>query len=79
MSNKAINTAIYKSDNPIVPGRKFCAFLVKGQEQLPMVFWATTESEADSKARDWWQTETAKAAAKIERGEKLAQSRGKTK
>jgi len=74
-----ISTVIYKSDSPIVPGRKFCAFLVKDEEQLPMVFWATTESEADSKARDWWQTETAKAAAKVEHGKKLGKSRRKAK
>lgn len=74
-----IGTVIYKSDSPIVPGRKFCAFLVKGEEQLPMVFWATTESEADSKARDWWQTETAKAAAKVEHVKKLGKSRKKAK
>jgi len=41
------------------------------RERLPMVFFAATDAEAARKARDWWESETERAAAKIERGRAL--------
>lgn len=41
-------------------------------ERLPMVFFADTSVDACVKAQRFWADETAKAAAKIERGKALA-------
>jgi hypothetical protein len=67
------------------PEEHHCAFLVRlgtdkktGEairERLPMVFFAATDAEAARKARDWWDTETAKAEAKAERGRELGKNR----
>ena len=45
------------------------------RERLPMAFFAATDAEAARKARDWWDTETVKAAAKAERGRALGKIR----
>ena len=81
-----IETVIYQSDNPVYPGRKFAAFIVKwvdevvdhkktGQKiknQLPVIFYGTTAEQAHERAMTFWDEETAKAKAKTERGKALA-------
>lgn len=86
-----IETVIYESQNPIKPGREFLAFIVveaneldgkkptgrKVKDQLAVTFYGTSATEADAKARKFWEEETAKAKARVERGRALGSSRKK--
>ena len=88
-TSNPIETVIYESQNPIVPERKFCAFLVrevdeikdrkrtgaKVKDQLPMVFWSDTHEGAETKAVTWWETERTKERNKTERGRTVGLSR----
>jgi hypothetical protein len=86
-----VYTALYESDNPIAPEKRFCAFLVreadevkdrektgrKVKEHLPVAFYAETGNAARDKAIQFWNDETAKAKAKAERGKILSKSKKK--
>jgi hypothetical protein len=81
-----IEVFVYQFKSGFVnPTENHCAFLVRlgtnkktgetTRERLPIVFFAATDAEAARKARDWWDTETAKAEAMAERGRELGKNR----
>ena len=84
-----LTTALYESEAPINPARKFCAFLVRDvtevkdgkrtgnivKEHLPLAFYAATGEEATRKAIQFWDDETAKERARKERGRALAKQK----
>ncbi len=87
-----VDAVIYESQNPATPAKRFCAFLVrevdevddkrrktgrKVSDHLPMVFWSDSADGAETKARHFWMTETARIRDKSERGKKLGESRRK--
>lgn len=87
-----IDTVIYRSANPLSPAKEYLAFLVveaneivdrkktgrKVKDTLSVVFYGTTPEGARDKAIAFWEEETAKAKARVERGKKLGESRRKS-
>jgi hypothetical protein len=90
MSN--IGTVLYESALPLSSGQRFMAILTQLVDErdshnkktgnqiwihLPVTFFADTADGAVNRALQFWKDETAKEAAKIERGKMLGQTRRK--
>lgn len=81
-----IDVVIYSFASGVMPeNERHCAFLVRigtdkktgteTRKRLPMVFFASDSAQAAMAARSWWETETAKVAAKVERGRTIGKQR----